>query len=70
MRAKKKGGARRSKVRTANDVNVSGVLQAAIKGGLIKGDTTISQVAGIAASSNIGTLGYAVAWDRYVAVVA
>lgn len=49
------------------DVQV--ILEAAIKAGVINPNATIPDVAQAVKNSDVGTLGYAVAWDRYVAVV-
>jgi hypothetical protein len=53
----------------AGEVDVNAVLQSAIKAGLIKGETTVAEVAAMTKNTKAGTLGYALAWDRYVAVV-
>lgn len=50
-------------------VDVNAILQSAIKSGMIKGDTTVAEVAAMTRNTDAGTLGYAMAWDRYVAVV-
>lgn len=53
----------------AGEVDVNEVLQSAIKAGLVKGETTVAEVAAMTKNAKTGTLGYALAWDRYVAVV-
>lgn len=55
--------------KSTDGVDVNAVFQAAIKAGVVKGDTTVAEMAALTKNANIGTLGYAVAWDRYVAVV-
>lgn len=52
-----------------NKVDVNQVFQAAIKAGLVKGEATLAQVAEVSKTANISTDGYAVAWDKYVAVI-
>ncbi|SAI31627.1 Uncharacterised protein [Bordetella ansorpii] len=70
MVAKKVTPAKRSKSAAGSDaVDVNAILQSAIKSGLIKSDTTVAEVVAMAGSPEVGTLGYAMAWDRYVAVV-
>jgi len=70
MATKKTTPVRTPKSTTSSEgVDVNAVLQSAIKAGLIKGDTTVAEVAAMTKSAQLGTLGYAMAWDRYVAVV-
>ncbi|MFF0920485.1 hypothetical protein ACFYE8_12335 [Rhizobium leguminosarum] len=41
---------------------------AAVKQGLINGKATVDDVMSLVSNSSIGTLGYAIAWEHYVAV--
>lgn len=54
---------------TSDDVDIQKIVDASIKAGLIRGDTTIKEVVDFVRTNKITRVGYVVAWEKWVAVI-